>query len=334
MNWERGFTAAYHACLVDPVTWEDAESLDIMSGNINRTSTGLRQSADIGCIDYSQGTDKWLRVWMDVTQDGDADHIALFTGLTSTPERQIEGDLSEITVQCYSVLKPAQDVLLPRGWFAAKGYIGAEIVDQLLSVGPAPIIVEPGSPRLTEYIIAENGETNLSMADKILDAIGWRLRIEGDGTIVICPKAEKESAEFSALRYDQIEPKVKVKTDWFDCPNVFRAVSDEDSYTAYDEDPDSVLSIESRGREVWKEESSVKLNDGESLASYAQRRLKELQAVSKEISYSRSYNPDVLITDRIRLHYPAQDLSGIFVVVSQSVTLDACATTTEEVRAA
>ena len=79
---------------------------------------------------------------------------------------------------------------------------------------------------------------------------------------------------------------------------------------------------------------TVKLNDGESLASYAHRRLKELQAVSKEISYSRSYNPDVLITDRIRLHYPAQDLSGIFVVVSQSVTLDACATTTEEVRAA
>ena len=39
MNWERGFTAAYHACLVDPVTWEDIESFDIMSGNINRTST-------------------------------------------------------------------------------------------------------------------------------------------------------------------------------------------------------------------------------------------------------------------------------------------------------
>lgn len=37
MNWERGFTAAYHACLVDPVTWGDAESFDIMSGNINRT---------------------------------------------------------------------------------------------------------------------------------------------------------------------------------------------------------------------------------------------------------------------------------------------------------
>ena len=48
----------------------------------------------------------------------------------------------------------------------------------------------------------------------------------------------------------------------------------------------------------------------------------------------RELRPDVLITDRIRLHYPAQDLSGIFVVVSQSVTLDACATTTEEVRAA
>ena len=334
MNWGKGFTAAYHACIVDPTTWKDAEPFDIMSGSINRTTTGLRQSADVGCIDYSHGSDKWLRIWMDIRQDGDADHVALFTGLTSSPETQINGDLSETTVQCYSVLKPAQDVLLPIGWFAAKGYIGAEIVDQLLSIGPAPVIVEPGSPRLTEHIIAENGESNLSMADKILDAIGWRLRIEGDGTIVICPQAETESAEFSALRFDQIEPKVKVKSDWFDCPNVFRAVSDEDSYTAYDEDPSSMLSIESRGREVWKEETSVKLNDSESLASYANRKLRELQTVSTEISYSRSYNPDVLITDRIRLHYPAQNLSGIFIVVSQTVTLDACATTAEEVRAA
>lgn len=334
MNWERGFTAAYHACLVDPITWEDMEQFDIISGSISRTGTGLRQSADIGCVDYKHGTDKWLRIWMDVRQEGSAEHIALFTGLTSSPERQIDGTLHEITVQCYSVLKPAQDVLLPRGWFAAKGYIGAEIVDQLLSVGPAPIIVEPGSPRLSEYIIAENGETNLSMAEKILDAIGWRLRIEGDGAITVCPKAETESAEFSALRYDQIEPKVKVKEDWFNCPNVFRAVSDEATYTAYDNDPESILSTESRGREVWKEETSVKLNDGESLAAYAHRRLRELQAVSTEISYSRSYNPNVLVTDRIRLHYPAQNLSGIFVVNSQSIALDACATTAEEVSAA
>lgn len=331
MNWGHGFTVAYHACLVDPVTWEDMETINITSGSVSRTSTGLRQSAEIGCIDYEHGTDKWLRIWMDARQDGAAEHIALFTGLTSSPERQIDGTLSEMTVQCYSVLKPAQDVLLPRGWFAPKGCIGAEIIAQLLSVGPAPIIVEPGSPRLSEYIIAENGETNLSMAEKILDAIGWRLRIEGDGTITICPKAETESAEFSALRYDQIEPKVKVKEDWFNCPNIFRAVSEEDTYTAYDNDPESILSTESRGREVWKEETSVKLNDGESLASYAHRRLRELQAISTEISYNRSYDPDVLVADRIRLHYPAQNLSGIFVVISQSITLDACATTAEEV---
>ena len=117
MNWERGFTAAYHACLVDPLTWEDMEQFDIISGSISRTGTGLRQSADIGCVDYKHGTDKWLRIWMDVRQEGSAEHIALFTGLTSSPERQIDGTLNEITVQCYSVLKPAQDVLLPRGWF-------------------------------------------------------------------------------------------------------------------------------------------------------------------------------------------------------------------------
>lgn len=334
MEWSKGFKASYHACLVNPDTWADAERIEILSGNINRTSTGLRESADIGCIDYDHGSDKWIRIWMDVEQAGSKEHIAMFTGLVSAPEKQIDGSIADMTLQCYSVLKPAQDVLLPRGWYAARGFAGAEIVAQLLSIGPAPVVYEEGSPRLLQYIIAEDGETNLTMADKILDAIGWRIKIDGDGTIRVCPQADAESAIFGALENDQIEPKVKIKNDWFDCPNVFRAVTDSESATAYDNDPDSMLSTESRGREVWEEETSVKLNDGESLAKYAERRLKELQSVSTEISYNRSYDPSVAVSDRIRLHYPAQDLSGIFVVISQKISLDHCATTSEEVRAA
>ena len=333
MNWNLGYSTSYHACLVDPVTWEDNEAIEITGGGVNRTSTGLRQSADLDCIDYSYGSDKWIRIWMDVRQNGTTEHIPLFTGLASAPEEEIEGMLSSTTLQCYSVLKPAQDVLLDIGWYAAKGFEGAELVDQLLSVGPAPVIVKKGSPRLSENIIAESGESSLSMSEKILDAIGWRLRIEGDGTITICPEASGESSTFSALDNDKIEPKVKIEKDWFDCPNVLRAVSDTESFTEYDDDPKSHLSIPSRGREVWKEETSVNLSSEESLAIYAKRKLKELQKVSTKISYSRSFDPKVLVTDLIRLHYPAQNLSGIFVVKSQTIALDASGTTSEEVSA-
>ncbi len=320
--------------MVDPVTWADRDTLDILSGSINRTNSGLRESADINCIDYPHGSDKWIRIWMDAEQNGSHEHVALFTGLTSAPERNIDGTIEEIGLQCYSTLKPAQDVYLPRGWYAAKGFIGAEVIHDLLATGPAPVTYEENSPRLSQHIIAEDGETRLSMAYKVLEAINWRIRIEGTGEIHIGPQAVMPAATYSALSNDQIEPKVNVKNDWFDCPNVFRAVTDSGTATAADEDPDSALSTISRGREIWKEETSVKLNDGESLLAYARRKLRELQTTSTEISYSKSYDPKVCVTDFIRLNYPAQKLSGVFVVESQKVSLDHCGTTSEEVRTA
>ncbi len=332
MEWSLGYKASYHACMVDPVTWADRDRLDILSGSISRTNSGLRESADISCIDYPHGSDKWIRIWMDAEQNGSHEHIALFTGLTSAPERNIDGITEEMDLQCYSTLKPAQDVYLPRGWYAAKGFIGAEIIHDLLDIGPAPVAYEEGSPRLSQHIIAEDGETRLSMAYKVLEAINWRIRIEGTGEIRIEPQASEPSAIYSALGNDQIEPKVTVKNDWFDCPNVFRAVTESGTETAIDEDPSSMLSTISRGREIWKEETSVKLNDGESLLAYARRKLRELQSIATEISYSRSYDPQVHVTDYIRLNYPAQNLSGVFVVESQKITLDHSGTTAEEVR--
>ena len=91
MNWNRGFKAGYHACLVDRVTWQDGERFGITEGSINRTDSGLKESADLTAIDYAHGMDKWIRIYLDAEQNGDSAHIPLFTGLTSTPEEEIDG---------------------------------------------------------------------------------------------------------------------------------------------------------------------------------------------------------------------------------------------------
>ena len=183
MNWNVGFRAGYHACLVDRVTWQDGERFGITEGSINRTDTGLKESADLTATEYPHGMDRWIRIYLDAEQDGDFAHIPLFTGLTSTPEEGIDGVIHRSKIQCYSVLKPAQDIMLPIGWYAEKGFVCTEIIDSLLSVCPAPVVIESGSPRLAQHYIAEMDESNLTMIYKLLDAIGWRIRIEGDGTI-------------------------------------------------------------------------------------------------------------------------------------------------------
>lgn len=333
MNWSSGYSAAFYLRTVDSATWRGTDRIEVTGGNISRSLSDLQESADLECINYENQAEQWIRVWMDVRQNGDAAHVPLFTGLAVSPDQDIDGTLRKNTVQCYSVLKPAQDVLLPRGWFAGEGMNGGELVRQLLSVTPAPKTVTGIAPDLSQNIIAENGESYLSMARKILDAMNWRLRIGGDGVIEICPRANEISADFNSLTADSLNPSVRMSSDWFECPNVFRAVKGDEYEVVRDDDPDSMLSTITRGREVWMEDTGCHLNNGESLYAYAVRRLREEQQVAVSVSYDRRYHPDVMVGDRVRLRYPAQKIKGVFRVVSQKVTLGYGAMTAEEVEA-
>lgn len=331
MNWDKGFSAAYYATIVDPDTWKDKKRIELVEGSINRTSTDLRESADIESIDYEEGFENWIRIYLDARQVDGSAHLPLFTGIASSPDRNIDGEYAQNRIQCYSVLKPAADVLLPKGWYAARDFEASSVIVKLLKVCKAPIQVNCEPRRLSSYIIAEQGETNLTMTGKILDAMGWRLRILGDGTVQICEEATEPVATFSALKSDVIETQLTVERDMFDCPNVLRVISGNESIEQRDDDPESPLSTISRRREVWREDTSVMLFEGETLKSYARRKLKELQRVSMTAQYDRRYHPDVLPGDMIRLNYPAQDLIGDFFVKSQKITLGHGATTSEEV---
>ena len=170
------------------------------------------------------------------------------------------------------------------------------------------------------------------MVDKVLTAINWRMRILGNGTIQILPKASENIRTFDPLNADVVEPELSITRDWYQCPNVFRAVSGDTYAVARDDKDDSPLSIVNRGREVWAEENNVSLNTGESIAEYAVRRLKELQLIETTASYTRRYDLDVLVGDRVRLNYPKQGLNGSYEITEQKIALGYGCTTEEEVK--
>lgn len=331
MNWNAGFSASYYMTEVDPVTWQDITRIEVVSGSITRNNKDLRNSASFDCIDFDNTKEKWVRLYLDARQGQNSVHIPMFTGLTSSPKKRINGVLVSNQVSCYSVLKPCDDVLLPRGWYAPANVTGATILEELLSASAAPVVVSENSPKLVDAIVAESGETNLSMIDKILSAMDWRLQIQGNGTIILSPKASEPVYIYDPLENDAVEPQMDVEYDWFSCPNVFRATSGDESETVKDESGDNILSIPGRGREVWKEETSCELNQGESLKDYAKRRLKEVQRVQLTAKYNRRYNPAINVTDLIRLHYPEQGVVGVFYITSQSIKIGNGAQTSEEV---
>ena len=330
MEWKDGFSALFYCSVVDAATWRDIARFELTGGSVSKTGTGLMESADLELNDLPATGEIWIRVWMDARQNGNAAHEALFTGILSVPGTEWDGDRHSYKAECYSVLKPAQDVLLPIGWYAPTFSSGAELAAKLLQVGAAPVEYEKNSPTLDSSIVAEGSENNLSMAWKIINAIGWRIRIDGRGVIHICPKAQEASGKFDSLENDSVETEIEDKKDWFSCPNVFRATNNGITAVARDDDPDSPYSTVTRGREIWKEDKSCNLNAMESLEEYVIRRLKEEQSPARVCNYSRRYYPDLYPGDVIRLHYPAQSIDENFRISSQQIELGYNARTSEE----
>lgn len=331
MNWANGFSAAYYAAIIDPRTWTETGRLEIVDGNVKRESSDLRDSADFTAVEYD-GAERWVRLYLEAKQAGDKVRTPLFTGLTASPTRNIDGNLSTSRVDCYSVLKPCADVLTQRGYYIPAALPLNNAVRRLLDTTPAPVEIEGDMPALESALISEDGETALSLVTKIIKAIDWTIQTTGDGTIHIRPRTTGYVARFDAVDNDMIEPEITYTRDWYSLPNVFRAVSEDTAAVARDESTSSPLSIQNRGREIWAEEDSVDLAENESLAAFALRKLKELQNAATKISYNRRYDPDILPGDSVYLHYPNQGIDGAFTVSSQSITLDFGATTAEEVK--
>lgn len=331
MNWSDGYTATFYAEILDAESWRGIQRIDLTGGNISRSPDGLRGSADLDC--RTVVGEKYIRVWMDTRQGDSGEHIALFTGLTSQPDVEWNGIIPERGLVCYSVLKAADDVLLRRGWYAPAGIDAGTIIRNLLKTTPAPLVIQGAPPPLEHSIVAEDDESCVTMTDKILTAIGWELRILGDGTMLMKQPSDAVVSNFSALDRDIIEPQVKIKRDWYACPNVMQVVADDLTAIVRDENPNSFLSIPNRGREVWMSESNADLNANESIGQYAWRRLKEEQSVAYTVSYDRRYDPSCWVGDVVNINYPSIGVSGNFRIKSQKVSLGHGATTSEEVYA-
>lgn len=342
MDWSKGYNARYYATIVDRKTMKDVNTdntskskIGLIDGTIQRSYEGLRESADLTCENYSIEKETYIRVWLDTYQNGGFSHTPLFTGIASSPGRNINGNVERTSMQCYSMLKLADDILLPRGWYAPYDASVEDLLRFLLAPVGTEIEIKAETPKLKYSIISEAGETRLTMADKIISSIEWKMRLDGLGNIIIEPADAKslnvEKVVFGSSENDIIEPTLSIEYDWFNSPNIVRVIVDNQYAVARDDDPESPLSTVSRGREVWLEDTSMEINANESISKYAIRKLKEYQAASVSISYDRRYMPDIYPYDTVRLNYPAQNIFGLFIIKSQTITLGFNAKTSEEV---
>lgn len=330
MQWDKGFSSMYILRTVNQTTWADEDEFNLIEGSIDSDfDSELYASASIKLNEMIEG-EKIVRVYLCASQDGAFIKTPLFTGIATSPERRIDGPTNTYTLECYSLLKFAKDVIVPIGYYVPANS-GAEFVKGLLSVGNCKVVIDGQYQRVSEAIVAEDGDSYLSLALKVLKAINCRIRITGDGVIHICDKAVEPIITFGVNQNDVLETSVTDTYDLYSCPNCFMAVSDDGIAVAKDENPESKLSIKARGREVWVRESGVNLTNAESIAQYAIRRLKEEQDLNRIISYTRRFFDGIVSGDAIRLNYPEHELVGDFRIKSQKLTLGYGCSINEEV---
>lgn len=330
MNWNKGFSARYTYTIIDPASWRDLETHYMTGGSVTKGEDGLMETGEMTLADMPEDGEVWVRLYLNATQDGSGAKEALFTGLLQCPSADWNGTRDSYSADLYSVLKPANDILLPKGWYAPAGTNAAALAATLLSAGPAPVEYEDAAPALTNTLIAESKESNLTMAKKIICAIGWRLRIAGDGTISIIPKATEAVVSLDSFANDIVEMSVSDERDWYECPNIMRVISGNITAVARDDDPESLFSTVNRGREIWMEDTQNSIGDNESVEQYAYRRLKEEQNPMRKIKYARRYLPDLFPGDLIGMHYPAQRIDGNFRIVTQKINMGYNARISEE----
>lgn len=324
MNWNDEYAVSFYATTVDPVTWSDKERFEVKDGSyVSRMNSGLRDNASLS-LDFIFDKEELIRIYVDAAQNEDIAHTAVFTGYATSPKKSMDGELLSQNAPCYGVLEHGSDILLPLGWYAPIGKRATDIIRDLLP--DVQMEIKDESPILANYVVAENNESCLSMTDKILNAIGWVMQVDGTGLVSLGPSSKTPVIEVSPA-YDIIEEQIDIEQDMFNVCNVFRAVYGDTSAIAIDSDPNSPYSTVTRGREIWGHEEVSELAENESLALYAKRRLGEVQNIGKTARYSRRFHPDIFVGSIVAFNY--DNIKGNFRVTSQKINLSHNCTTDE-----
>ena len=321
MNWLGGYSSEWSVYRVDVSTWQDAELIDgVRSIHIERDCSDSVPLLETGTmeLDASDFTEGWYRIYLTAKQEI-KERVAVATLLFQQSSKRWEKGATFLTAQGWSVLRPAADLKLARGEFLGKGSSGvAFVVNTLSRCIPAPVVSE-GDFSLDEHLVFDIGSSQLEAVWKVLEIANWCIMIDGDGTVHVSEKPTEESLLLDTPGAALLIPGIGGDTDLSDKPNRYIAINGSLSATAIIEDEESPISFQKRERWVDLVDTSPALLAGETLQSYAQRRLTEVSTRTITRTYTREFWPGVVPYSMVKGSLPSVGLEGNLRVISQSL---------------
>lgn len=317
MDYSGVYTSEFAMRRVDPETWGDTgDPIPVAGLSISYSATDSAPLLQTATVDVDEAVSGWYRFYMTATQR-ESEKAALGTFLFRTTSIDHGHGMSATTAKGDSVLKPVEFVHT-LGEYAPAGADGAAFAASILSAStPAPVICD-GSFTLAQPVVFEPGTSKLAAVWALLDAGDFCIRLDGDGTIHVTPKPEDGGISITrdnlGMFLTGIEESMEV-----DQPNRYIAVQDGSVAIAENRDGDNPLSYKTRGYWVEVYDSSAVRVNGETLAAYAQRRLKEESVLVRSVSYKREFMPEEGVFSMVRADLGDYGLVGTGRVASGSM---------------
>ena len=331
INWMQGYSSEWRIFKVNRRTWADESTLaNASSISIERDASGELLESGSFEVDGGDFEEGYYRIVMTATQGAVRERVDVATLLCSTSTGEVNRRNNRMEIVGESVLKPASDMLLLKGEYVWKGTDGAQAAAQLLARAiQAPISVT-GSFTLDDTFVFDLGTTILGAAWAILDAGGFCIQLEGNGTVNILPLPSEPTLILDNAGARLLQPGIDYEYDWTDIPNRYTAIDGASGVTAINDSAASPTSTVSRGRYIdVVDESPTKVN-GETLEAYALRKLQELSTIKEEHSYVREYQPDIYPYAIVRGSIESAGIEGDLRISNQSLECGAGITVTEK----
>lgn len=346
-DWTKSMEQSYEYYTVEPTTLADLKRLDtVTSASFSRDSE--TETLGSATIDVTDSTgESYVRCYLKTIQNGVTEKHPLGTVLVQTPSSSFNGKIMNVSMDAYTPLIELKEKRPPLGYTIRKG---TRIMDAAYRIirenARAPVnAIEPTfvtnsdgelvdeSPTLQYDFVANTDDTWLSFVIDLIANARYELSLDEMGHILFSPIRDIESLQ-PIWTYDDgnssiLLPELTMSHDMYGIPNVVEIIysygSDCKTAIAKNEDPNSPISIQNRGREIVYRDTQPSLAGyvtQNQIQDYAERLLRSLSTIEYTISYTHAYCP-VRIGDCVRLDYAKAGINGIKAkVISQNIRCD------------
>ena len=341
-DWLSSMQQTFEYYIVDPKTWKDIELIDtVKSSTIQRDAEA--ETLGSATIDMTESIgESYIRIYLITIQNGLRERHPLGTFLVQTPSLNFNGRLQNISVDAYTPLIELKESPPPLGYSILKNSNVMDFAYRLVRErARAPVVKTECNTLLGMNFTASTDDTWLTFLSDLIANAKYNFALDEMGRILLSPYQDTASLQpvwtYNDDNSSILYPEISVDRDLYGIPNVVEVIHSNGAgyyfVRAVNDDPNSVTSTVSRGREIIHRVNNPDLvgKPTESqVKDYANQLLRELSVLEYTVTYTHGYCP-VRLGDCVRLNYARAGITNIKAkVISQTIKCEPGCPVTEK----